>query len=420
MNDERTKIPSITLSVHDSNTVYLNEILETIINFGFDLSSSMIFYYDPIENYYIYSGNYPLNSMFPITISKSTNDLIIKYKPIVYPKRNYEICSDEKSKKNNKNIYNDSIGFSNSLMDEKYPYPLETNNAPNNAFPYSIQEEKNFGNFEEHVNNMDAFFNASFTDQLNFNLFPDLFAPIDYNQLNSLECDETKEFQLERNNNNNPKKDEELSDPFLTRDIKAPASNIFDYSQNESHLNSQLIAFSPHNQSQSDEGFLSSCDMKKNKQNKYSFKNNEFRLSDHYTKKLPNHSHKQVKHQKIHKAEDKIKLNENSQFPESNNNFNIIGRSANRIKERKIKEVLQKVKLWRQLSKGYKDEAGNFNKLGLEMAAQKIGWKKKSLDDYYFQIKKGKELGFDFLKNLGKGIGTLRQFVKEAKFKLQK
>lgn len=406
MNDERTKIPSITLSVHDSNTVYLNEILEIIINFGFDLSSSMIFYYDPIENYYIYSGNYPLNSMFPIKISKSTNDLIIKYKPIVYPKRNYEIFSykDEKSKKNNQN--NCPKDFSHCLMDEN----------TNNAFQYNIEEENNFDFFEEHKNNMDDIFNASFTDQLNLNYFPDLFAPIDYNQLASLECDETKEFKLEKSNVNQ-KKDEETSDLFLTSDIKLPTSNIFDYSRNESHHNNQSLQINPkHNQS--DEEFQFD-EAKKSKKNQYSFQNNEFRLSDNSMKKLPCLSNKQVKHPKIQKTENKSKSYENHPFSGSNNNLNIIGRPSNRIKERKIKEVLQKVKLWRQLSKGYKDEAGNFNKLGLEMAAEKIGWKKKSLDDYYFQIKKGKELGFDFLKNLGKGIGVLRQFVKEEKFKMK-
>ena len=41
--------------------------------------------------------------------------------------------------------------------------------------------------------------------------------------------------------------------------------------------------------------------------------------------------------------------------------------------------------------------------------------KKKTLDDYFLQIKKGKNLGFELAKHLNDPIGVLRKFVKSAK-----
>ena len=55
------------------------------------------------------------------------------------------------------------------------------------------------------------------------------------------------------------------------------------------------------------------------------------------------------------------------------------GRGSRREKERKIGEVVIKVSQWREL---YNDK-----KVTLEMAAEKVGISKKSLDDYFLQLK---------------------------------
>lgn len=55
------------------------------------------------------------------------------------------------------------------------------------------------------------------------------------------------------------------------------------------------------------------------------------------------------------------------------------GRGSRREKERKIGEVVMKVSAWRQLY--------NEQRVTLEMAAEKVGISKKSLDDYFLQLK---------------------------------
>lgn len=64
---------------------------------------------------------------------------------------------------------------------------------------------------------------------------------------------------------------------------------------------------------------------------------------------------------------------------------------------------------WRQISE--------VKKCTLEAAAKLIGLSKKTLDDYYSQIKLGESYNFDFEKHEGDGIGVLRKFVKEKKDK---
>ena len=63
--------------------------------------------------------------------------------------------------------------------------------------------------------------------------------------------------------------------------------------------------------------------------------------------------------------------------------------SKKRIKERYIKDVIDKVNLWRNLHKeGWYDNQKNCNvHLSLDAAAQKVGISKKTLDDYLFQIR---------------------------------
>jgi hypothetical protein len=49
----------------------------------------------------------------------------------------------------------------------------------------------------------------------------------------------------------------------------------------------------------------------------------------------------------------------------------------------------------------------------LEEASKQVNFPKKTLDDYFYQIKQGEEYGFDFEQNLNERIGVLRKFVKE-------
>lgn len=59
-----------------------------------------------------------------------------------------------------------------------------------------------------------------------------------------------------------------------------------------------------------------------------------------------------------------------------------------RVKERTIKEVLKLVAEWRDIH--------NAKKITLELAAQEVGLSKKTLDDYYQQIKLAETYLFDF------------------------
>lgn len=76
-----------------------------------------------------------------------------------------------------------------------------------------------------------------------------------------------------------------------------------------------------------------------------------------------------------------------------------------RINDRTIQDVLEKVAEWRSL---YKVKG-----ITLEEAAKEIDLAKKTLDDYFYQIKQGEYYGFDFEANKNYKIGVLRKFVKE-------
>ena len=90
---------------------------------------------------------------------------------------------------------------------------------------------------------------------------------------------------------------------------------------------------------------------------------------------------------------------------------NDTGKGSRRTKERKIGEVIQKVQKWRQLY--YK------NCESLEEAAKKVGISKKSLDDYFLQLKNGKANGFNFNEHKNDKIGILRNWNKNHKDNLK-
>ena len=74
------------------------------------------------------------------------------------------------------------------------------------------------------------------------------------------------------------------------------------------------------------------------------------------------------------------------------------------------------VKRWRKTHNTL-DKAKN--KINLQEAAKMIGIAKKSLDDYYSQLRLAEKYGFDFYRNLDKKIGVLRLFVKSHRSKDQ-
>jgi hypothetical protein len=51
-------------------------------------------------------------------------------------------------------------------------------------------------------------------------------------------------------------------------------------------------------------------------------------------------------------------------------------------------------------------------KMSLLEAARIIGVSKKTLDDYYYQLRLGEFYNFDFPNNLNEKVGILRAYVK--------
>jgi hypothetical protein len=79
-----------------------------------------------------------------------------------------------------------------------------------------------------------------------------------------------------------------------------------------------------------------------------------------------------------------------------------------RSKERVIFEVVEIVKRWRELHLSRNSP----RKVSLQEAAKLVGLPKKSLDDYYYQLRLGEKYGFDFKAHLFDRIGVLRTYLK--------
>ena len=71
------------------------------------------------------------------------------------------------------------------------------------------------------------------------------------------------------------------------------------------------------------------------------------------------------------------------------------------------------VKRWRDLHL-HKDDILQ-ERFTLQEAANMVGVSKKSLDDYYYQLRLGELHHFDFLNHLHDKIGVLRTFVKSCR-----
>lgn len=80
-----------------------------------------------------------------------------------------------------------------------------------------------------------------------------------------------------------------------------------------------------------------------------------------------------------------------------------------RSKERTIKEIIELVHRWRELH----DSPVDGKKINLQESAKIVGISKKSLDDYYYQLRMGEKYGFEFTSNFDNKVGLLRSFVKE-------
>ena len=87
-------------------------------------------------------------------------------------------------------------------------------------------------------------------------------------------------------------------------------------------------------------------------------------------------------------------------------NYNVNSKRAN---EKRIDYIIRKVFEWLELR--YLTE----NKISLIESAKIVGLSKKSLDEYYNQIRDGKKYGFDFNRFKSYKVNILRGFVKKMK-----
>ena len=99
---------------------------------------------------------------------------------------------------------------------------------------------------------------------------------------------------------------------------------------------------------------------------------------------------------------------ENEEEIEDNGNEELTYHTTSkRAKEKKIGYIIKKVFEWKGFRK-YTD-----NKMSLIEAAKKVGLSKKTLDEYYNQIREGKKYNFDFNKHKKDKVNILRGYVKK-------
>jgi hypothetical protein len=85
-----------------------------------------------------------------------------------------------------------------------------------------------------------------------------------------------------------------------------------------------------------------------------------------------------------------------------------------RSKERTIAEVIELVKQWRDLHLNAHKSGNSSKKMNLQEAAKVLEVSKKSLDDYYCQLRLAEANNFDFSSNFHEKMGILRSFVKDC------
>lgn len=69
---------------------------------------------------------------------------------------------------------------------------------------------------------------------------------------------------------------------------------------------------------------------------------------------------------------------------------------------------------WRNLyEKGRVNIHGEIEKVNLDAAATIVGLSRKTLDDYYAQLRKAEHYGYNFEENSEEKMGSLRKYVKK-------
>ena len=106
--------------------------------------------------------------------------------------------------------------------------------------------------------------------------------------------------------------------------------------------------------------------------------------------------------EEIDEAEEKNEKSEKSEKAEKT-------KECKRSKEKRIGYIVKKVFEWKGLRRLSEQ------KMSLQDAAANVGLSKKTLDEYFNQIKEGKKYGFDFNKYKRDKVNVLRGFVKKKK-----
>lgn len=88
---------------------------------------------------------------------------------------------------------------------------------------------------------------------------------------------------------------------------------------------------------------------------------------------------------KPEEIEETTKIHPDYYMEEKKENLSF-NNNKKRIKERFIGEVIEKVATWRKMHEGI-EENGKKVQIPLDVAANRVGISKKTLDDYLFQIK---------------------------------
>ncbi|CAD8167949.1 unnamed protein product [Paramecium pentaurelia] len=96
-----------------------------------------------------------------------------------------------------------------------------------------------------------------------------------------------------------------------------------------------------------------------------------------------------------------------------------IENKVKRIKERYVYEAILLVEQWRSLYQQTYIENGRQLKLTLDKAAEIVGVPRKTLEDYYYQLKRAETL-VDLQNFKNCKIGVIRRIVKESKKQSQK
>ena len=109
--------------------------------------------------------------------------------------------------------------------------------------------------------------------------------------------------------------------------------------------------------------------------------------------------------EEIDEAEEKNDKSEKSEKSEKVEKT----KECKRSKEKRIGYIVKKVFEWKGLRKLSEQ------KMSLQDAAKNVGLSKKTLDEYFNQIKEGKKYGFDFNKYKRDKVNVLRGFVKKKK-----